>query len=220
MPSPYRPIGIHPRHAENPFIEQAIKDIRIVKRSKSTQATNKAMQVIVNSDGEVTGHSQFLQYIEVDEEKFAKLYLSQFAAFWELNKPAIRVFGYIISIIKPGQDRFVVKMDQARKHTKYNQEVSIISGLSQLIECEIIARSEYDWEYFINPMVVFNGDRVTYAKTYLKKKKDNPNQIKLFPDDGFPTIEEVLSSPMRQFSPKEMETIREIMLLVEKEKRL
>lgn len=181
MPSPYKPIGNHPRHSENPFVERAIKDIKIVRRTKVAKASNKAMQVIVNNDGEITGHSQFLQYIEVDEERFTKLYLSQFAAFWELSKPAIRVFGYIMTVMKPGQDRFIFRMDEAKEYTKYNQEVSIFNGLSQLIDCSIIARTKYDWEYYINPLVIFNGDRVTYTKTYIKKKKQpDPNQIPIF----------------------------------------
>lgn len=104
------------------------------------------------------------------KKKFAKIYLSQFAAFWELSKPAIRVFGYIITMIKPNQDRFIFRMDEALKHTKYTHENSILTGLSNLVECKIIARTRYDWEYFINPLVAFNGNRVTFAKTYVKKK--------------------------------------------------
>ena len=38
-------------------------------------------------------------------------------------------------------------------------------------------------EKFINPLVIFNGDRVTFAKTYIKKVKKleiNPNQMDIF----------------------------------------
>jgi hypothetical protein len=179
--SNYKGIKRYPKYTENPFLENAIKDIKIVKKMKVAKASNKAMQVIVNSDGEITGHSQFLQYIEVDEERFTKLYLSQFAAFWELSKPAIRVFGYIMTIMKPGQDRFIFEMDKCLEHTKYVHRNHVISGLSALIECSIIARTKHDWQYYINPLVAFNGDRVTFAKTYVKKKKQpDPNQIPLF----------------------------------------
>jgi hypothetical protein len=44
--------------------------------------------------------------------------------------------------------------------------------MSELIEAGIIARTRYHYQYFINPLIVFNGDRVTFAKTYIKKKKD------------------------------------------------
>ena len=60
---------------------------------------------------------------------------------------------------------------------------SIYDGLTNLVNNEIIARGPNDSFYFINPMVAFNGDRVTYAKTYIKKQKEtksNPQQIGLF----------------------------------------
>jgi hypothetical protein len=178
----YKSIRQHPQYEENPFIENAIKEIEITKRTKVQRATNQSViQHVVNQDGELTGHTAFLQYIEVDEEKFAKIYLSQFASFWELSKPAIRVFGYIITMIKPNQDRFIFRMDEALKHTKYTHENSILTGLSSLVECKIIARTRYDWEYFINPLVAFNGNRVTFAKTYVKKKKSpDPAQLPLW----------------------------------------
>ncbi|MFS2435331.1 hypothetical protein AAH124_20465, partial [Phocaeicola vulgatus] len=34
----------------------------------------------------------------------------------------------------------------------------------------IIARGPADNLWFINPLIVFNGDRVTFAKTYVRKK--------------------------------------------------
>lgn len=178
----YKSIRKHPQYEENPFVENAIREIEITKRTKVQRATNQSViQHVVNQDGELTGHTAFLQYIEVDEEKFAKIYLSQFASFWELSKPAIRVFGYIITMIKPNQDRFIFRMDEALKHTKYTHENSILTGLSNLVECKIIARTRYDWEYFINPLVAFNGNRVTFAKTYVKKRKSpDPAQLPLW----------------------------------------
>ena len=76
---------------ENPFVEKAIRDIKIVQKTQVVRPQNQnEIQLIVNSgSGEVQGHTAFMRYVEVDEEQFAKVYLSQFAAFWELTKPAI-----------------------------------------------------------------------------------------------------------------------------------
>ena len=38
---------------------------------------------------------------KVDEEQFTKLYLSNFAAFFDLSQAAIRVFGYFMTCMKP-----------------------------------------------------------------------------------------------------------------------
>jgi len=181
----YKKLKEFDSHDENPFVEKAIQDIKIVKRTQVIRPKNRdEIQMITSSDGEVTGYSAFTRFIEVDEEKFAKVYLSQFASFWELTKPAIRVFGYIISVLKPKQDYFTFDMSDCLAHTKYSTEKSVFEGLSALITCGIVARGNRHYKYFINPLVVFNGDRVAFTKLYVKKKKDrdkaDQNQLDLF----------------------------------------
>ena len=72
-------------------------------------------------------------------------------------------------------------MTKCLEYTQYKHPKDVLFGLSGLIECGIIARSDSHFKYFINPLVVFNGDRVTFAKTYIKKKKEaNKSQLDLF----------------------------------------
>jgi len=165
----------------NPFVEKAIEDIKIVRKTQIVKARDKReIQMIVSDGGEVTGYSQFLRFIEVDEAQFAKVYLSQFSAFWDLSKPAIKVFSYILTVLKPNQDQFNFDIKKCLKHTGYLTDKSIFEGLSSLISNGIIARSHQHYLYFINPLVLFNGDRVTFAKTYIKKKtRENPMQLNL-----------------------------------------
>jgi hypothetical protein len=172
---------------ENPFVENAIQQINVTKKTQVIRPKNREeIQMITSTDGEITGYTAFTRFIEVDEEKFAKVYLSQFASFWELSKPAIRVFGYILTVLQPKKDTFIFRMDDCLKHTGYTHRNNILTGLASLVECSIIARSTYDWEYFINPLVVFNGDRVTFAKSYVRKKKETQKdtaQLDIFGDD-------------------------------------
>jgi hypothetical protein len=61
--------------------------------------------------------------------------------------------------------------------------------LAELLAAEIIARSTASSLYFINPIVMFNGNRLTFAKTYVKKKlaaKDS-SQLML----GFTTLDKL-----------------------------
>jgi len=168
----YKSVKKHEAFKENPFVEQVIQDIKIIQKTQVVRSKNRdEIQLIVNSSGEVEGHTAFMKFVEVDEEQFAKVYLSQFSAFWELSKPAIRVFGFIINVLKPKQDEFFLEMNKCLDYTKYKHPKDVLSGISALIECGIIARSDSHFKYFINPMVVFNGDRVSFAKTYIKRKK-------------------------------------------------
>jgi len=168
------------RYNHNPFVEKAIQEMNIVKKTQVWKSDNKAeIQMIVNGSGEVSGYSQFLKFIEVDEEKFAKVYLSQFSAFWDLPNPAIKVFGYILTKLKPSKDSFEFLVSECMMHTAYKSKKPVYDGLTSLLNNQIIAKGYHEYIYFINPLVVFNGDRVTFAKTYIKKKKANPNAPEL-----------------------------------------
>lgn len=174
------------KNKENPFLKEAVEQIQqnIVKKYRNASGTSQtAILQAVDSDGQVLGHTSFIRQIEVDEEQFTKIYLSQFSAFWELKTQAIRVFGYIMTKLVPKQDMFYFFIDECMEYTQYKSEKSIYIGLASLLDCNIIARGRADSLYYINPMIAFNGDRVTFAKTYVKKTKGNqikdPNQLDL-----------------------------------------
>lgn len=172
---------------ENPFLKQAVEQVQnsIVKKYKTATKTDQKaiLQAYDPNSGEVLGHTQFIRQIEVDEDQFAKLYLSNFSAFFDLKPQAIKVFGYILNQLIPNKDEFIFLTDECLEYTQYKSSTSVRIGLTSLLENEIIARGRADNLYFINPMVAFNGNRITFAKTYVKKqnkgKVTDPNQIDL-----------------------------------------
>lgn len=176
----YNKVRDYESHQTNPFIEKAISDIKIIKKNQVVKSQDRSeIQMIVNQSGEIEGHTAFMRFVEVEEDKFTKVYLNQFHSFWDLSKSAIRVFGYIMTVLIPKKDWFYFDMADCLKYTKYSTEKSVFEGIGSLIENGIIARSESHIKYYINPLVIFNGDRVSFAKTYIKKKKqeDNSNEI-------------------------------------------
>lgn len=170
---------------ENPFLKQAVEQIQnnIVKKYKTATKTGESaiLQAIDTKTGELLGHTQFVRQVELDEEKFTKVYLSQFSAFFDLKPQALRVFGYILNQLIPNRDEFIFILEDCMKYTGYKSDTSIRIGLSSLLLNNIIARGRADNLYFINPMVTFNGNRVTFARTYIKRKKIevDPNQTNL-----------------------------------------
>lgn len=176
----------HPTHTSNPFLNQALEEIQgnIVKKYRSSSNDGeKAILRATDDEGNVLGHTRFVRQIEVDEAQFAKIYLNNFSAFYGLREAGLRVFGYFLDkmMALPNQDMLIFLMDEALEHTRYTSKNSIWRGLGELVDNNIIARGPADTLYYINPMVVFNGNRITFAKTYVKKKKklEDPNQLKL-----------------------------------------
>lgn len=183
------------KNSANPFLEKALERINsnIIAKTKMTKNAGESavLRAVDEKTGEVLGHTAFIRQIQVDEEQFAKLYLSQFSAFWELSKAAIRVFSYFLTQLKPNSDTIYFNIEECLEHTKYKSKQPIYDGLISLCENEIIARGWSDVVYYINPMCVFNGSRVTFAKTYVRKKSKtiDENQLSLFAIDNQPIDE-------------------------------
>lgn len=176
--------GVFEKYTTNPFIEKSIETIQknsVVK--KQYMKGDKGVETsIINQDAEIVGQSVFVRLVEVDEDKFAKLYLNELGILWDMKKPALKLFSYIMTILDPNSDEFYLSSAKAGEYTGYKTVTAINNALSQLLDLGIIARNvEPNW-YYINPLIVFNGSRVTFAKTYIKKQKTrqiDKNQLNL-----------------------------------------
>ena len=167
-------------------------------KTASNTSQRAILQAIDPNTGELLGHTQFIRQIEVDEENFAKFYLSRFPKFFELKPQAIKVFGYILNQLIPNKDEFIFIMEECKEYTGYKSDNSIRIGLTNLLASEVIAKGRIDNLYYINPMFVFNGNRITFADTYVrmekaKKQIDNTKTIDLnqfHPNQTFFNFEE------------------------------
>lgn len=169
------------KNKENPFAENAVANIKITQRKQIVRATNKSeVSIIMSDEGEAIGHSQFVRFIEIDEEKFAKVYLNELSSFFELPNTAQRVISYILTQLKPNKDRFDFFIEDCLAYTKYKSKTQVYEGLVTLCSKGIIARGQTEYHYYINPLIVFNGNRVMFAKAYIKKKSTHiANQLDL-----------------------------------------
>ena len=76
------------KNEENPFMKQAIEGIEnhVVKKYKSNSGGDKrAVVALADTETGEVFKTSFIRQIEVDEEQFTKLYLSNFAAFFDLS---------------------------------------------------------------------------------------------------------------------------------------
>ena len=142
------------KNEENPFMKQAIEGIEnhVVKKYKSsTGSDKKAVVAVADTDTGEVFKTSFIRQIEVDEEQF-------------------RVFGYILTCMKPKNDMIIFDRRKCLEYTQYKSDKAIYKGLAELVQSEIIARGPNEYNWFINPLIVFNGDRVSFTKTYVRKK--------------------------------------------------
>lgn len=160
-----------PMHRENPFAKHALVHIGSAVVSKKVLGSNKdegAILKAIDGDGQILGNSVFMRNKAVDEEQFAKFYFDGFKAFFDLKPASIKVFGFILKQLKPNSDEFSFFIEDCVKETKYSVS-TIYKSLGELCSADIIARGRTEYNYYINPIVVFNGDRVTFATTFINK---------------------------------------------------
>jgi len=173
MPNEYKPLKNYERHNENPYLFDMEESIQIKRKREMIYPTNsEVVHYVVNSaTGENDGYSAFMRISEVDEQQFVKIFTRELRTLWDLSKVAGRIFTYVVQCMRMNRDTIYFDVEECMEYTGYKSRRSIINGMSELIEHGVIARSTKTSIYFINPAVVFNGNRVTFAKTYIKKRR-------------------------------------------------
>ena len=67
--------------------------------------------------------------------------------------------------------------------TQYKSIKPIYAAFASLIEAKIIARGYNENVYFIDPMTMFSGNRMSFVGSYAKKKgvkQGDPQQLSVF----------------------------------------
>lgn len=184
-------------NTENPFMKQTLVQVGDFLTTRRITATNQdESSIAVGVDpktGEVLGHTLFARTKVVDSETFCKVYKIGFSAFADMTTSSMKVFQYILGLVRPTSDEFVMTSEEVCTATGYTK-MTIYRALGALCTKGIIARGKSDTHYFINPMYIFNGDRVTFMTTWInencpEKYKTNTMDLKgtidIMKTDGF-----------------------------------
>jgi hypothetical protein len=175
------------RYKENPFLE----DLNIRVRSKNVRVSKMGKKENIDLINQETGehHGSFITTTKrVDEEQFLKLFTSNIAMTFDLKAAGIKAFNVLCFVMQQKAiekdkifiDKFVLE-EFNEVYTKKLSRSVLYKGIKELIENKILARSQREGEYFINPNFVFNGDRIVF--THIIEKKQIEEQQKL-PLDG------------------------------------
>lgn len=127
---------------------------------------------------------------EVDEEEFVKIFTKNIRIMLDLSPAANKVFFVLLHEIQKtaiGTDLVFISWHRIEKRLEQIQDMTFSRktferGLKELLEKELLANAvEQSW-FYINPAIVFNGDRVRFVQDYRKAKRgkiENKNQAKL-----------------------------------------
>lgn len=164
----------HEKYSENPYTQD--KFLAQVKQnfaSKNIRVSDKAN--LINEDtGEKDNFLAIYRRHKYDKEQFVKFYLQRnyLELIFKMSAKARGVLIHVIRRMEPNSD--VVRLDldgqQIRQDSGYTSKATLYRGLEELIRNEVIAKSVYGGTFFINPNILFNGDRVIFIDSVEKKK--------------------------------------------------
>lgn len=180
---------------DNPFVPKMIAEMEVKNKRKYLRSDEGSKSMVVVHDESQTPLAQagFFEIKEVEENQFVKLFIRELASHKALTASGRNVLFYLMSLLRPGSDRVRVRVKEALEFLEYKNSRSYYQGIANLLEKEIVARTKYDDEFFINPGVVFNGNRITLATTYVKKQSQSAKRLSF--DDSQLDIFDYMDKP-------------------------
>jgi hypothetical protein len=152
------------KYSTNPFIGEELFQI---DKGKKTVIAGTTKQVLVDTDtGNVEGITLLHKYKEIDKEAFVKLFIKEIEALFGLSKTGLKVFGYILQSLRINEGTIYLNLIDVMAYCGYKSKMQCYRGLGELLANKIIAMSDQPNLWFINPKIVFNGDRIAFIKQY------------------------------------------------------
>lgn len=165
-----------PKHERNPFMEEML--YMRAGRNKIV-AAGKIYGTYDQSTGEVQENNIMRSVIveRVDNEQFVKVFDAYLNTLFDLSKRASSVLKYLMNSLKFNDDSVLFSLKEAMKVTGYNSKETIFKGLAELVDKDVIARSDQFNLYFINPKVFVRGNRLDMVKVWVKKNTPEDREL-------------------------------------------
>lgn len=160
---------------ENPFLEGVGYNQR-----KRTEVLYNGQQALVSTNtGEVLeDHLSIARVKMVDSDQFVKLYVANLHVFFELGKAAQRVAEFVLHQVGHraiGRGEVLLTFHEyeqyfAGREIGGGSRQTYMRGVQEMAGKNLIAKSPTPNIWWINPAIMFNGDRARFI-TEIRRKK-------------------------------------------------
>jgi hypothetical protein len=167
------------KHKKNPFLAEAVAEVDLGRKTVSFGTGNG---MVDTETGEYQGESAFKMSRVVDKSQFLMMYMGMQSAFWQLtarSQKVLRIIFYQAQHNAIGKDEIHLSWEAAEEI--FVQEGIKISratyfrGVAELVEKRVIAESTRPSIFFLNPTLLFNGNRATFIQQIIT---DDPDVVK------------------------------------------
>lgn len=150
---------------QNPFIQPIVE----IRTKKKLVRMGTSQQAAFTEDGEYIGESRMMVARKVDSEEFVKVFKDQISLIFDLTKTAQKILVYIIKSLGINKDYVVFDKVKAKDISGLSSTASLYAGLTELMNKGVLAKSHLPLMYYINPAIIFNGDRLTIVNQWVKE---------------------------------------------------
>ena len=150
------------KYEDSPYVIHGITDkVVLHKGSKLTITAENGRKW----DMESAGVNKVVKY---DPSPYVKVFKGSASFLSGLNKRGFVMLCMVIDRIKPRTHTIFLTPEDASAFSTSLSGSSYYVAITDLLYYGVIARSHIQYRYYVNPNVIYNGDR---TKTYVKKPK-------------------------------------------------
>lgn len=182
--------NLYPIYRKNPWLDQLSATSSTRNKIITSDSKDKYMVLRDKIDGNIEDMlpTGFYYKKKVESNQFVKVYTTGIAEIMGLSKAGAKVFHYLFDTLSEAvnkntlmvQLKYEYMQEDERYFSKSGKPISkstYYNGIKDLMAKQFIAQSDTPSLYFINPLYMFNGDRLVVVKEYLKEKQSKVQEI-------------------------------------------
>ena len=109
---------------------------------------------------------------KVDRETFIKVFRDSIRYIAQLSRTAQAVLWYIMDNLPKDKSYVVIDNMTVMDFCGFKTRKSVREGVVELLDKNFLTRTTVPKKFWVNPLIVFNGNRITYANEYILDEAD------------------------------------------------
>ena len=93
--------------------------------------------------------------------------MGEMKRFFGLSRSSLLMLDYVMETIKYNQDRICIHYPDVKEKLSMHKG-TMYAAIKQMLKVNILARADNPGCYYINPAVVFKGERITIIQQYVR----------------------------------------------------
>lgn len=192
------------RHSSNPFLIQTIASANI--GNKQLHFAVGRDETVVNTATGALNETQaaFKLTKVVDKSKFVMLYMALMNDFFKFSKSSQKLVRAILNEVSESgiqKDSIYLNLDVVQDYLKSHNEsigkTSYSKAIKDLIASSLIAESNRPNIWFINPAMIFNGDRASFITELIKENPDIVDHAIAFKEEQTPSLKKLSTKVLK-----------------------